>query len=433
MSKTRSRSSLTAPTSLRQPQRVCRSALTAPHSSTTVNHSAPKPPWLKVRAPGGEVYQGLKTTLRKLDLHTVCEEARCPNVGECWREGTATIMLLGDTCTRGCRFCAVTTGNPRGAVDVREPEHVARAISKLELQYVVLTMVDRDDLLDGGAAHVARTIERLRELRPDILIEALVGDFQGHMSYVETLVDSAPDVFAHNIEVVRRLTRTVRDVRCSYDQSLRVLEHAKKRAPSRITKTSIMVGMGETDEEVVETLRDLREAGVDIVTIGQYLRPTPKHHEVLRFVTPATFESYAQTAKDLGFVYAASGPLVRSSYKAAEVFIRSVLRPDDSEAASRMLEERMARARQEAALAAGTGSAGEIAARSAANILRDAASQASLIPATSLIRRQVLRSVDRSSAMPASPRGPQEPTPRRQARALLVLCRALMAGRCKPS
>jgi lipoyl synthase len=357
-----------------------------------VTNSAPKPPWLKVRAPGGDVYQGLKKTLRSLDLHTVCEEARCPNVGECWREGTATIMLLGDTCTRGCRFCAVTTGNPRGAVDVREPEHVARAIARLELQYVVLTMVDRDDLLDGGAAHVGRTIERLRELRPDILIEALLGDFQGHLSYVDVAVDAAPDVFAHNIEVVRRITRTVRDVRCSYDQSLRVLARAKERAPARVTKSSIMVGIGETDDEVIETLRDLRKAGVDIVTLGQYLRPTPRHHEVVRFVTPDVFEGYAQAARELGFLYAASGPLVRSSYKAAEVFVRSVLRPGDSEGASRLLEERIERARREAALAAGaagegTGSAGELAAHSAVNILREAADQAGLIPAATLVRR----------------------------------------------
>ncbi|RYE80759.1 MAG: lipoyl synthase [Myxococcales bacterium] len=250
----------------------------------------PKPEWLKVRAPGGEAHQNLKTTLRKHDLYTVCEEARCPNVGECWREGTATIMLLGSVCTRGCRFCAVTTGNPRGAVDVREPEHAARAIAKLELQYVVFTMVDRDDLIDGGAAHVGQTVERLKVLRPDILVETLVGDFQGHMSYVDTVVDSGPDVFAHNIEVVRRLQRTVRDVRCSYEQSMAVLRRAKDRAPDRVTKSSIMVGLGETEEEVFETMADLRAAGVDIVTLGQYLRPTPKHHEVVRFVQSSIFQ-----------------------------------------------------------------------------------------------------------------------------------------------
>src|SRR5579863_2390507 len=191
---------------------------------------APKPVWLKVRAPGGERYNHLKETFRALDLHTVCEEARCPNVGECWSEGTATVMLLGDTCTRGCRFCAVKTGNPRGAVDVREPEHVARALAQLPLKYVVMTMVDRDDLLDGGAGHVAKTVRRLRELRPDMLVETLVGDFGGHHGPVDITVDAGPDVWAHNIEVVRRLQRSIRDVRCSYEQSLGVLARAKQRS-----------------------------------------------------------------------------------------------------------------------------------------------------------------------------------------------------------
>ena len=286
---------------------------------------APKPPWLKVRAPGGDRYNQLRETFRKLDLHTVCEEARCPNVGECWGEGTATVMLLGDTCTRGCRFCAVKTGQPRGAVDVREPEHVARALSRMPLRYVVMTMVDRDDLLDGGASHVARTVTRLKELRPEMLVETLLGDFGGHLDHVDTTVDAAPDVWAHNIEVVRRLQRTIRDVRCSYEQSLRVLERAKERSPSILTKSSIMVGIGETDDEVLEAMRDLRSAGVDVVTLGQYLRPTPKHAPVDRFVEPARFDDFAREGKAMGFQYVASGPLVRSSYKAAEVFLASTL------------------------------------------------------------------------------------------------------------
>jgi lipoic acid synthetase len=290
---------------------------------------APKPAWLKVRAPGGESYTHLKELFRKLDLHTVCEEARCPNVGECWGEGTATVMLLGDTCTRGCRFCAVTTGNPRGAVDGREPEHVARALSQLGLKYVVLTMVDRDDLLDGGADHVARTVTRLRELAPELLVETLLGDFQGHMAYVDTTVDARPDVWAHNIEVVRRLQRTIRDVRCSYDQSLAVLRRVKERDPKRTTKSSIMVGIGETDDEVLEALADLRGAGVDVVTLGQYLRPTPKHAAVDRYVEPETFDRFADEARKLGFAYVASGPLVRSSYKAAEVFLKGILKPEN--------------------------------------------------------------------------------------------------------
>jgi lipoic acid synthetase len=330
---------------------------------------APKPPWLKVRAPGGDRYAELRSTFRSLDLHTVCEEARCPNVGECWSEGTATVMLLGDTCTRGCRFCAVTTGQPRGAVDVREPEHVARALSRMPLQYVVMTMVDRDDLLDGGADHVAKTVRRLKELRPDMLVETLVGDFGGHLDAVDTTVDAQPDVWAHNIEVVRRLQRTIRDVRCSYEQSLRVLARAKERRPEAITKSSIMVGIGETDDEVLETMRDLRAVGVDIVTVGQYLRPTPRHATVDRYVEPARFDAFAAEGRAMGYAFVASGPLVRSSYKAAEVFVRSVLRPGDPEAADALLRERLADAH--------AASTSELAAHTAS----------SLLPAGALVRR----------------------------------------------
>jgi lipoic acid synthetase len=282
---------------------------------------APKPPWLRVRAPGGERYAKLKQTLRKLDLYTVCEEARCPNVGECWAAGTATIMLLGHTCTRGCRFCAVTTGNPRGAFDPREPEHVARAIAELELSYVVLTMVDRDDLIDGGAGQVALTVTALRERCPGLLVETLVGDFRGRLADVDTILAASPDVFAHNVEVVRRLTPTIRDARCSYDVSLAVLAGAKRRAPERFVKSSIMVGIGEEPSEVFETLADLRHAGVDVVTLGQYLRPTPKHAPVARWVTPAEFAEYEREGLALGFSFVASGALVRSSYHAAESFV----------------------------------------------------------------------------------------------------------------
>jgi lipoic acid synthetase len=344
---------------------------------------APKPPWLKVRAPGGETYTHLKSTFRQLDLHTVCEEARCPNVGECWTEGTATVMLLGDVCTRGCRFCAVTSGDPRGAIDVREPEHVARAIASLGLQYVVMTMVDRDDLLDGGASHVARTVTRLRELRPDILVETLLGDFGGHFDYVDATVDAKPHVWAHNIEVFKRLQRSIRDVRCSYQQSLGVLRRVKDYDPSRITKSSIMVGIGEEDDEVLETMADLRKAGVDLLTLGQYLRPTPKHAAVARFVTPETFAKFADEGQKMGFSFVASAPLVRSSYKAAEVFVRSVLRPGDPDAASALLEERLIEARRAAAEISGTDvprTTSELAAR---------ATQAVLLPASHLVRRPV--------------------------------------------
>lgn len=287
----------------------------------------PKPSWLKVRAPGGENYTRLKETLRGLDLYTVCEEARCPNVGECWSSGTATVMLLGHTCTRGCRFCAVTTGNPRGAFDPREPEHVARAIARLGLKYVVLTMVDRDDLLDGGASQVARTVRALRAEVPELLVETLVGDFGGRRRDVDVVLESAPDVFAHNIEVVRRLTPLIRDQRCDYDRSLSVLKRAKDESPERLVKSSIMVGIGESDAEVSETLSDLRGAGVDIVTLGQYLRPTPKHAAVDRYVPPEIFDGYAERARAVGFAFVASGPLVRSSYHAAEGFVAARLRP----------------------------------------------------------------------------------------------------------
>jgi lipoic acid synthetase len=245
-----------------------------------------------------------------------------------------------------------------------------------------MTMVDRDDLLDGGAAHVARTVTRLRELRPDILIETLLGDFGGHMDYVDVTADARPHVWAHNIEVVKRLQRTIRDVRCSYEKSLGVLAHVKDRDASHVTKSSIMVGIGEHDDEVLETLADLRKAGVDLVTIGQYLRPTPKHAEVDRYVTPETFESYAEAARAMGFAFVASGPLVRSSYKAAEVFVRSILRPGDPAAADALIKERLAEAQRAARAIDGDESAGprttsELAARSTA----------SLLPVSSLVRR----------------------------------------------
>ena len=309
-----------------------------PRPEVPVTRRDSKPSWLKVRAPGGETYTRLKETLRKLDLYTVCEEARCPNVGECWTAGTATIMLLGHTCTRGCRFCAVTTGNPRGAFDPREPEHVARAIAELGLKYVVLTMVDRDDLIDGGAGQVARTVQGLRERCPELLVETLVGDFRGRLGDVDVILESAPAVYAHNVEVTRRLTPLIRDARCDYDVSLGVLRHAKERAPERLVKSSIMLGIGETPAEVSETLRDLRSAGVDIVTLGQYLRPTPKHAPVARYVTPEEFAAYESEGLALGFAFVASGPLVRSSYHAAEGFVAARLAPGGAPTAARPLE-----------------------------------------------------------------------------------------------
>ena len=285
-----------------------------------------KPEWLRVRMPGGEQYNELKERFRRLDLKTVCEEARCPNIGECWREGTATIMILGETCTRGCRFCAVNTGNPRGVVDPREPENTARALAQMGLAYVVLTMVDRDDLLDGGAAHVARTVQRTKALCPELLVETLVGDFAGVAADVRTVVEEGrPDVFAHNVEVVPRLQRTMRDARCSWERSTDVLRWARD-AGAEVTKSSLMVGCGEQEEEVLEAMQRLRDAEVDVLTIGQYLRPTPKHAELVRYVEPEEFERYRVAGERMGFKYVASGPLVRSSYRAAEAFLKGVLR-----------------------------------------------------------------------------------------------------------
>jgi len=285
-----------------------------------------KPDWLRVRLPGGERYQRLKETFRRLDLHTVCEEARCPNVGECWGEGTATLMILGETCTRGCRFCAVNTGDPGGAVDPREPENTGRALAELDLAYVVLTMVDRDDLLDGGADHVARTVQRIKHHSPALLVETLVGDFQGVRADVATVVrEGRPDVFAHNVEVVPELQRTMRDARCGWNRSVDILRWAKEEG-ANVTKTSLMVGCGETEAQVLDAMRALRDADVDVLTVGQYLRPSPKHAEVKRFVEPAEFDRYRDAGLEMGFRFVASGPLVRSSYRAAEAFLQGILK-----------------------------------------------------------------------------------------------------------
>lgn len=289
-----------------------------------------KPDWLRVRMPGGEQYNELQARFRRLDLKTVCEEARCPNIGECWREGTATIMILGETCTRGCRFCAVKTGNPRGAVDPREPENTARALAQMGLAYVVLTMVDRDDLLDGGAEHVARTVRRVKELCSSLLVETLVGDFAGVEADVRTIVEQGkPDVFAHNVEVVPRLQPTMRDARCSWERSLDVLRWSRA-AGAAITKSSLMVGCGESEAELLDAMERLRAAEVDVLTIGQYLRPSERHAELVRYVAPDEFERYRQAGERMGFKYVASGPLVRSSYRAAEAFLKGVLRGTDA-------------------------------------------------------------------------------------------------------
>jgi lipoic acid synthetase len=300
-----------------------------------------KPSWLKVPLAGGERHAQLKRLFRELELSTVCEEARCPNIGECWREGTATLMLLGDTCTRGCRFCAVTSGDPGGLTDAGEPERVARALGQMGLAYVVLTMVDRDDLPDGGAAHVTETVRRIRQHSPDTLLETLVGDFAGEQRLVATLVrQGRPDVFAHNVEVVPRLQRTMRDARCSWQRSLQVLRWARA-AGAEVVKTSLMIGCGEQPEEVLEAMQQLREADVDVLTIGQYLRPTEKHAAVVRYVEPEEFACLQQAGLALGFKYVAAGPLVRSSYRAAEAFLAGILRGHDAPFSDRYGKRRL--------------------------------------------------------------------------------------------
>ncbi len=285
-----------------------------------------KPEWLRVRPPGGDSYGHLKALLRDLNLHTVCEEAHCPNVGECWGGGTATIMLLGDVCTRGCRFCAVKSGNPRGLVDVDEPHKVAEAVADLGLTYVVLTSVDRDDLPDGGAAHFAATIHAIKARDPEILVEALIPDFRGDLDAVRTVVDAGPDVLDHNLETVRRLQSVARDRRASYAQSLAVLRAAKAMGDGLFTKSSLMLGLGETRGEVLEAMQDLRAHGVDLLTLGQYLRPSEWHLPVQEYVTPEAFDELRVAGEGLGFAYVAAGPLVRSSYRAGEFFLENALR-----------------------------------------------------------------------------------------------------------
>ena len=280
----------------------------------------PKPAWLKARLPSGERFERLRATVREHRLATVCEESICPNIGECWNNGTATIMLMGKVCTRACQFCAVDTGNPRGWLDPEEVENSARTVELMGLKYVVLTSVDRDDLADGGARHYADCIRAIKARCPQTAVEALTPDFAGNFADVATVVDSGLDVFAQNLETVERLTSRVRDARAGYAQTLAVLAFAKRHRGGVLTKSSLMVGLGETDDEVVAALDDLKQAAVDIVTFGQYLRPTPNHLAVERYVTPEQFELYRRLGLERGFLEVVSGPLVRSSYRADRVF-----------------------------------------------------------------------------------------------------------------
>ena len=281
-----------------------------------------KPDWLKVRLPSGGRYEDVKQTVRAHRLATVCEESMCPNIGECWSHGTATLMLMGAVCTRACQFCAVDTGNPGGWLDIDEPENAARSVELMQLDYVVLTSVDRDDLDDGGAAHYARCVRAIRARCPATAIEALTPDFRGRAADVARVVDSGVDVFAQNLETIERLTHPVRDPRAGYRQTLDVLRQAKARRNEVLTKTSLMLGLGETDDEILRSLDDIASVGVDIVTFGQYLRPTRNHLPVERYVSPDEFSRYREWGLERGFLEVVSGPLVRSSYRADRVFQR---------------------------------------------------------------------------------------------------------------
>lgn len=287
-----------------------------------------RPDWLKVRAPTSKGFHQIKDMLKDLNLVTVCQEALCPNIDECWSGGTATFMLMGDTCTRACRFCAVKTGNPKGILDSDEPVKVGEAISKMKLDYVVLTSVDRDDLPDLGADHFARTIETIKASKPKMIVEVLTPDFEARRELIERVLIAKPDVFAHNIETVERLTPSVRDRRSQYRKSLQTLKFAKEINPQQYTKTSIMLGLSETDEEVIQALKDLREVDCNVVTFGQYLAPTNRHKKylpIIEYAHPDRFKKFEEIAKEMGFLYVASGPLVRSSYRAGEYFMKGVI------------------------------------------------------------------------------------------------------------
>ncbi len=281
--------------------------------------AGPKPPWLRVRLGGGPGFHKVRRAVTDHRLSTVCQESHCPNIGECWNRGTATIMLMGSVCTRACRFCAVDTGNPNGRLDGDEPRHAAESVRLMGLKYVVLTSVDRDDLADGGAGHYAACVRAIKRLNPGIGVEALTPDFGGDHAAVNTVVASGIDVFAQNLETVERLTHPVRDIRAGYAQTLDVLHHAKVCRPTILTKSSLMLGLGETDDEIRQAMDDLRHGGVDVLTLGQYLRPTANHLLVERWVHPDQFAAYREQGLERGFTEVAAGPLVRSSYRAERI------------------------------------------------------------------------------------------------------------------
>ena len=292
----------------------------------TMHQQLIKPEWLKIKLTKNDNFSGIKDSLNKHKLHTVCESAHCPNISECWSGGTATFMLMGDVCTRGCKFCAVKTGNPMKQLDKDEPKKLAQALAEIKLiNYIVLTSVDRDDLEDGGASHFAECITEIKKAHPKIIVEVLIPDFKGDINALKKIVDANPEVIAHNIETVERLQRHARDVRANYKQSLSVLENVKKLNPGIYTKSAIMVGIGETDDEILQSMKDLRNVRCQLLTIGQYLRPTDWHIPVTNYIAPEKFRFYEEKAKELGFLYCASGPFVRSSYRAGELFIKNHL------------------------------------------------------------------------------------------------------------
>ena len=288
-----------------------------------------KPPWLKIRPPR-QKFSYVQETVKRYKLHTVCEEAKCPNLSECWSGGTATFMVMGDTCTRGCRFCAVKTFFKGEPLDPDEPANLAKAIAEWGLDYIVITSVDRDDLPDQGAHHFAQCIQEVKRLNPNTIVEVLIPDFRADESCIKTIVDAKPHVIAHNMETSRELQKKVRDPRANYDQSLKTLTLAKRMDPSIYTKSGIMVGLGETDEQIFQTMDDVLKIGVQIFTIGQYLQPTKGHLRVETFIPPEKFDYYKKAGEQRGFLYVASGPFIRSSYRAGELFLKNVIKSQKS-------------------------------------------------------------------------------------------------------
>ena len=288
-----------------------------------------RPSWLKMKIPSGENYIKVRKTLQKYNLHTVCEEASCPNVSECWGVGTATIMIMGDVCSRGCKFCNVETGKPF-ELDSEEPQHVAEAIKEWNLRYVVITSVCRDDLPDEGSEHFARTIQCIKSECPNTVVESLIPDFSGNEKFIETIVKAKPNVIGHNVETVKRLSPSIRDLRANYKQSLKVLKYVKELDSSIFTKSSLMLGLGESEEEILQTAQELRDVDVDFITLGQYLQPSLSHLSVKEFVTPEKFYQLKLDLRKLGFLHVESGPFVRSSFRASDV-IDLIIKNTDKE------------------------------------------------------------------------------------------------------